>query len=179
MTVFIKYSDGNYKFVPVAHTNSRSWPPSLKLCTSPPYRPQARFYLALQGSESQLGLIAGSVVCHLKGRIEMGIQLAEQFPALQRYSQSRRTVCRRTERSLEVVPASGFHSHPMGHFSVEQRNSGIVPGKAGKPWAGSFVNSPVTWNNTCGMKNPTKPFLLPARIHSLWDIFQWNGGTVE
>ena len=26
-----------------------------------------------------------------------------------------------------------LHSHPMGHFSVEQQNSGIVPGKAGKP----------------------------------------------
>ena len=72
MTGFIKYSDGNYKFVPVAHTNSRSWPPSLKLCTSPLYRPQARFYLALHGSESQFGLVAGSVDCHLKGRIEIG-----------------------------------------------------------------------------------------------------------
>ena len=80
MTVFIKYSDGNYKFVPVAHTNSRSWPPSLKLCTSPPYRPQARFYLPLQGSESQLGLIAGSVVCHLKGRIEMGDSTGRAVP---------------------------------------------------------------------------------------------------
>ena len=52
---------------------------------------------------------------------------------LQPYSQSCRTVCRRTGRSLEVVPAGGSHTHPMGHFSVKRWNGGIVPGKAWKP----------------------------------------------
>ena len=49
--------------------------------------------------------------------------LGSWTPQLQRYSQSRRTVCRRTERSLEVVPASGSHSH---QWDIFQWNSGTV-----------------------------------------------------
>ena len=42
---------------------------------------------------------------------------------------------------------------------------------------GSLVTSPS--QNAAGRNTPLRPFLLLAPIHSPWDIFQWNGRTME
>ena len=42
---------------------------------------------------------------------------------------------------------------------------------------GYLVTSPS--QNAAGRNTPLRLFLLLAPIHSLWDIFQWNGGSMK
>ena len=62
----------------------------------------------------------------------------------QRYSQSHRTACHRTKRSLGVVPAGGSHWQPMDTFLFHRNYTRQTSGMAVNHEAAGFVNSAVT-----------------------------------
>ena len=65
------------------------------------------------------------------------------FIDLQRYSQSHRTACRRTEWPRDIVPASGSHWQPMDTFLFYRNYTRQTSGTAVNREAASFVNSAV------------------------------------
>ena len=67
---------------------------------------------------------------------------------------------------------------PLTASGTEWWNDGIIPAfKTIHKAAGSLVTGHS--QNATGRNAPQRPFLLLALIHSLQDISQWNGGTME